>query len=104
MDNCRVVRTLKTTYSLMVWDFKETGKPCITPMEELPANTVKIRQNEIATTMKQAAENKAIRNLGVNQALTLQEKTEPANLKTKAHKFAYAVSVCRLRQDKIWKG
>eukprot|EP00957_Ditylum_brightwellii_P173707 13225241-Ditylum_brightwellii.AAC.1 len=73
-------------------------------MEELPANTVKICRNGIATTPKQTGEKKAIRNLGVNQALTLQEETELANLKTKMHKFTYAVSVCPLRRDKIWKG
>eukprot|EP00957_Ditylum_brightwellii_P189308 14409275-Ditylum_brightwellii.AAC.1 len=61
-----LLECLKTTYSLMVWDFEESGKPFITPMEELPANTVKIRCNGIATTMKQTAENKAIRNLGDN--------------------------------------
>eukprot|EP00957_Ditylum_brightwellii_P206477 15348625-Ditylum_brightwellii.AAC.1 len=30
---------LKTTYSLMVWDFELSGKPFIIPMEQLPENT-----------------------------------------------------------------
>eukprot|EP00957_Ditylum_brightwellii_P211685 15366464-Ditylum_brightwellii.AAC.2 len=81
----------KPTYSLMVWDFEEPGKPFIMPMEKLPANTVKIRCNGTAATLKQTAENKAIRNLGDNQALILQEETELENLKTKTHKITYAV-------------
>eukprot|EP00957_Ditylum_brightwellii_P166608 12682800-Ditylum_brightwellii.AAC.1 len=61
-----LLERLKTTYSLIVWDFEESGKPFIMPIEHLPANSVKIRCNVIATTLKQTAENKAIRNLGVN--------------------------------------
>eukprot|EP00957_Ditylum_brightwellii_P051647 3916540-Ditylum_brightwellii.AAC.1 len=59
-----LLERLKTTYSLMVWDFKESGKPFITPTEQLPANSVKICCDGIATTLKQTAENKAIQNLG----------------------------------------
>eukprot|EP00957_Ditylum_brightwellii_P173014 13172033-Ditylum_brightwellii.AAC.1 len=71
-----LLEKLKTTYSLMVQDFEESGKPFIIPTEQLPANSVKIRHNRIATKLKQIAENKAIQNLGVNQALTVQEQTE----------------------------
>eukprot|EP00957_Ditylum_brightwellii_P121847 9291978-Ditylum_brightwellii.AAC.1 len=87
----------------MVWDFKSSGRLVITPMSKLPENTVKIRRQGIATMLKRTLEDKAIRNLGISRALNLQEVTELANLKANTHKFAYAVSVCPLQQDEIWK-
>eukprot|EP00957_Ditylum_brightwellii_P057201 4334467-Ditylum_brightwellii.AAC.1 len=99
-----LLEKLKTTYSLMVWDFEPSGRPVITPMSKLQENTVKIRCQGIATMLKKTSEDKAIRNSGVSRALTLQEVTELANLKAKMHTFAYAVSVCSLQQDEIWKG
>eukprot|EP00957_Ditylum_brightwellii_P007984 604588-Ditylum_brightwellii.AAC.1 len=62
----RLLEQLKTTYSLIVWNFELSGKPFITPMEQLPENTVKFHSKGIATTLKRTSEDKAIRNLGVN--------------------------------------
>eukprot|EP00957_Ditylum_brightwellii_P083909 6376802-Ditylum_brightwellii.AAC.1 len=98
-----LLEKLKTTYSLMVWDFESSGRPVITPMLKLPENTAKIRHQGIVTMPKRTSKDKTIRNLGVSRALTLQKVTELANLKAKTHKFAYAVSVCPLRRDELWK-
>eukprot|EP00957_Ditylum_brightwellii_P106726 8142264-Ditylum_brightwellii.AAC.1 len=99
-----LLERLKTTYSLMVWEFAEDDSPFIIPQDMLPPNTVKLCHAGISTTLKRSAEDKAIRNMRVCIALTLQIRTELEYLKIKTHKFATAVTVCKLRNDKIWKG
>eukprot|EP00957_Ditylum_brightwellii_P023809 1796743-Ditylum_brightwellii.AAC.1 len=68
-----LLEKLMTTYSLMVWDFEPSERLVITPMSKLPENMVKIRCQGLATTLKRTLKDKAIRNLGVIRALTLQE-------------------------------
>eukprot|EP00957_Ditylum_brightwellii_P110473 8425154-Ditylum_brightwellii.AAC.1 len=38
-----LIEWLKTEYSLMVWTFKSTGAPQLTPEHKLPPNTVVIQ-------------------------------------------------------------
>eukprot|EP00957_Ditylum_brightwellii_P050748 3847930-Ditylum_brightwellii.AAC.1 len=70
-----LLEQLKTIYNLMVWDFEPSGKPFIIPMEQLPENTVKLCRKGITTMLKRTLEDKAIKNVGVNRVLSLQEVT-----------------------------
>eukprot|EP00957_Ditylum_brightwellii_P088417 6734145-Ditylum_brightwellii.AAC.1 len=73
----------KTTYSLILWQFTMEEMPSLTPMSALPENSVKLRREGIAMTVKRSLEEKAIWNLGVHLALNLQITTEQNVLKAK---------------------
>eukprot|EP00957_Ditylum_brightwellii_P147973 11267048-Ditylum_brightwellii.AAC.1 len=71
-------------------------------MAALPDNSVKLRSEGIATTVKRSLDDKAIQNLGVHLALNLQMTTELNVLKAKTMKLGNTIMVFLLQCNAIW--
>eukprot|EP00957_Ditylum_brightwellii_P158862 12091868-Ditylum_brightwellii.AAC.1 len=92
--NGGLLGTLKTSYSLMIWNFDGNGRPTIQTEESLPPNTVHLTRKGETACVRRVAETEGVKILGVHKALNLQEHSALQHFITKTHTFANAINAC----------
>jgi hypothetical protein len=95
----------KTSYSMLIWRFKDNGIAKLTPEKDLPRNSGKI-SNPTKTsenhTIKRKCVTTSIKTLGVFKAADLSQKDEYEHLEGKAQQFAKALISCPLSHMHAW--